>query len=233
MLKCEICDNSARRQNWWQRNLKGKIKYSWINLEYHIEWCNVGKNLILWKKIFCFEREIRSECMGVLMMVTRGAKTGPKGEILRGGGSRGCQPDLPMKKESSVLATGLHQDLLLVFGICRIMGIARSGYEWFDKRVERLYGECSLPPISFPNLFCLSTESFHPPPSPLSHPHPHPSGEQPSGWDWERSCSSSLQQFLADVNHSKKMICWQKGVFLSVFYGIWGGIPLNLQTQNL
>ena len=109
------------------------------------------------------EREIRSQCMGVLMMVTRGAKTWPKGEILRGGGgSQGCQPDLPMKKESSVLATDLHQDLLLVFRLCRIMIIARGGYEWFDKRVERLYGECSLPPISFPNLFCLSTESFHP-----------------------------------------------------------------------
>ena len=41
-----------------------------------------------------------------------------------GGGSQGCQPDLPMKKESSVLATDLHQDLLLVFRLCRIMGIA-------------------------------------------------------------------------------------------------------------
>ena len=70
-----------------------------------------GQESYFMKKIFCFEREIRSECMGVLMMVTRGAKTGPKGEILRGGGSRGCQPDLPMKKESSVLATDLHQDL--------------------------------------------------------------------------------------------------------------------------
>ena len=51
--------------------------------------------------------------MRVLMMVTRGAKRREKGEILRGRGSRGCQPDLPMKKESSVLATDLHQDLLL------------------------------------------------------------------------------------------------------------------------
>ena len=44
-------------------------------------------------------------------------KNGEKGEILReerGGGSQGCQPDLSMKKESSVLATDLHQDLLLV-----------------------------------------------------------------------------------------------------------------------
>ena len=36
---------------------------------------------------FAREREIRSRCMGVLMMVTRGAKTGEEGEILREGES--------------------------------------------------------------------------------------------------------------------------------------------------
>ena len=86
----------------------------------------MGKDEIFRKEIFALrEREIRSQCMGVLMMVTRGAKTGPKGEILRGGGSRGCQPDLPMKKESSVLATDLHQDLLLV----DLRVLQEGGYE--------------------------------------------------------------------------------------------------------
>ena len=226
MLKCEICDNSARRQNWWQRNLKGKIKYSWINQEYHIEWCNMGKDEIFRKEIFALrEREIRSQCMGVLMMVTRGAKTRPKGEILRGGGSRGCQPDLPMKKESSFSATDLHQDLLLVFRLCRIMGIARSGYEWFDKRVERLYGECSLPPISFPNLFCLSTESFHPNlPSLQLTLTPQESSHQ--GEIESDHVQVVYSNFLADVNPSKKMICWQKGGFLSFFlWNLRGDTP--------
>ena len=59
------------------------------------------------------EGEIRSQCMGVLMMVTRGGKNLGEGRNIEGGGSQGCQPDLPMKKESSVLATDLHQDLSL------------------------------------------------------------------------------------------------------------------------
>ena len=44
-------------------------------------------------------------------------KNAAEGRNIEGGegrGSQGCQPDLPMKKESSVLATDLHQDLLLV-----------------------------------------------------------------------------------------------------------------------
>ena len=149
-----------------------------------------GQEWDFMKRISAFarEREIRSRCMGVLMMVTRGAKTGRR-EKYWGRGSQGCQPDLPMKKESSVLVTDLHQDPLLV----DLRELQEGGYDWFDKRAERLYGECPLPPISRPNLFCLSTENFHPNLPSLSHS-PHPSGEQPPGWDWERSCSSILEQ---------------------------------------
>ena len=176
MLKCEICDNSARRQNWWQRNLKGKIKYSWINLEYHIEWCNMGRDEILWKEFLLCERgRLGLSVWEYWWWWPVGAKTWEKGEILREGGVRVAsqtatneEGELRFGDRSSSRSITRPQPLQIYGQV--------GGYEWLDKRAERLYGECSLPPISRPNLFCLSTENFHPKP-PLSSALPYSAGE--------------------------------------------------------
>ena len=127
---------------------EGKIKYSWINLEYHtLEWCNMSRKGLRFSENNSALSEIRWECMGVLMMVTRGAKTEQKGEILRGGETRVANQTSQWRRK----APSGRQIFIKIRHISSdcpstVTVWWDGGYEWFENKVEEV--ECRVLPPS-------------------------------------------------------------------------------------